>query len=207
MADDELKDENAASEENTPQSEPETESGDAAPDVAEENAGEKDSPPADENSVSGEGDPEGDNENIEQAEENQAEKSPEELAAEQAMLSELENSISDEDSEKSPDEFAAPDFPDRTVDGAGGSATENLDLLLNVSLTITVELGRREMTFGEVLELGKGSLVELSKVADEPVDIFVNHSKIAEGEVVIVEEHFGVRITKLLNTNRITRVG
>lgn len=82
---------------------------------------------------------------------------------------------------------------------------ENLDLLMEVSLHVTVELGRREMRFGEILRLGKGSVVELNKLADDPVDIYVNQSKVAEGEVVVVDEHFGVRITKLLNSERLKR--
>jgi flagellar motor switch protein FliN/FliY len=83
----------------------------------------------------------------------------------------------------------------------------NLDLLMDVSLLITVELGRKDMNLGEVLKLGKGSLVELNKIADEPVDIFVNSSKIAEGEVVVVDDHFGVRITRILNVERLRRIG
>jgi flagellar motor switch protein FliN/FliY len=73
----------------------------------------------------------------------------------------------------------------------------NIDLLLDISLQITVELGRKEMAFGEVLKLGKGSIIELNKLAEEPVEIFVNQRKIAQGEVVVVDEHFGVRITRL----------
>ncbi len=83
------------------------------------------------------------------------------------------------------------------------SAPQNIGLLIDVTLNITVELGRRSMKFGEVLALGKGSLVELNKIADEPVDIYVNQSKIAEGEVVVVDDHFGVRITKLMNKDRL----
>ena len=83
--------------------------------------------------------------------------------------------------------------------------TENLDLLMDVSLHITVELGRREMRFGEILKLGKGSIVELNKLADDPVDVYVNQSKVAEGEVVVVDEHFGVRITKLFDSQKLKR--
>jgi len=85
--------------------------------------------------------------------------------------------------------------------------TENLDLLMDVALDVTVELGRKEMTFEEILQLSKGALIELTKVADGPVDIYVNRSKIAEGEVVVIDEHFGVRITRILNTERLKRIG
>ena len=87
------------------------------------------------------------------------------------------------------------------------SPTQNLDLLMDVALEITVELGRKEMTFGEILQLSKGSLIELTKIADGPVDIYVNRSKIAEGEVVVIDEHFGVRITRILNTERLKQIG
>ncbi len=124
-------------------------------------------------------------------------KSAKEIAAEEAMLAELEKNhvnvreISEEnvvnilhhDEDKLADQTAAP---------------RNLDLLQEVDLLITVELGRKEMRFGDVLKLNQGSLVELNKLADEPVDIYVNQSKIAEGEVVVVDDHFGVRITKLM---------
>jgi flagellar motor switch protein FliN/FliY len=83
----------------------------------------------------------------------------------------------------------------------------NLNLLMDVSLLISVELGRKEMRFNDILQLSKGSLVELNKVADEPVDIYVNQSKVAEGEVVVVDDHFGVRITRLLNSERLKRSG
>ncbi len=87
------------------------------------------------------------------------------------------------------------------------TANNNLDLLMDVNLQITVELGRRDMNFGDILQLGRGSVVELNKMADEPVDIYVNRSKIAEGEVVVVDEHFGVRVTKLLSSSRIKKQG
>ena len=77
---------------------------------------------------------------------------------------------------------------------------------MDVSMLITVELGRKDMKLNEILKLGKGALVELNKIADEPVDIYMNQSKIAEGEVVVVDDHFGVRITRLLNTERLKKL-
>jgi len=118
-----------------------------------------------------------------------AEKSAEEAAAEEAMLAMMEGAST---AVAEPEESAAESEP----------APGNLDLLMDVALQVTVELGRKEMRFSEILQLGKGSLVELNKVADEPVDIYVNQSKVAEGEVVVVDDHFGVRITKLLNDER-----
>lgn len=77
--------------------------------------------------------------------------------------------------------------------------TTNLDLLLDVNLKVTVELGRAGLKFREVLNLAQGSVVELDRQTSEPVDILVNGSLLATGEVVVVDDHFAVRITKLLN--------
>ena len=70
---------------------------------------------------------------------------------------------------------------------------------MDLSLPITVELGRLMMTIQDILELGQGAIVELDKLAGEPVDLLVNDKKFAEGEVVVVDENFGVRITSLVN--------
>lgn len=79
------------------------------------------------------------------------------------------------------------------------SDTANLDLLLDVNLQVSVELGRAGLKFREVLNLAPGSVVELDRATSEPVDILVNGSLLATGEVVVVDDHFAVRITKLLN--------
>lgn len=75
----------------------------------------------------------------------------------------------------------------------------NLDLLLDVNLRISVELGRSQLKFRDVLNLANGSVVELSRQTSEPVDILVNGALLAVGEVVVIDDHFAVRITKLLN--------
>jgi flagellar motor switch protein FliN len=77
--------------------------------------------------------------------------------------------------------------------------TSNLDLLLDVNLQVSVELGRAGLKFREVLNLAPGAVVELDRQTSEPVDILVNGSLLATGEVVVVDDHFAVRITKLLN--------
>lgn len=76
----------------------------------------------------------------------------------------------------------------------------NLDILKDVELDISVELGRKELPLGDVLHLVRGSVIELDKLAGEPVEIFANGHRIAEGEVVVIDEHFGVRITNLVST-------
>ncbi len=75
----------------------------------------------------------------------------------------------------------------------------NVDLLMDIALRVTVELGRTRMTLRQVLELQNGSVVELDRLAGDPVDIFVNERLIAHGEVVVVDDKFGVRITELVS--------
>jgi flagellar motor switch protein FliN/FliY len=79
------------------------------------------------------------------------------------------------------------------------SDMSNLDLLLDIPLNVTVELGRTKRVIKEILELSPGSILELDKLAGEPVDILVNNKLIAKGEVVVIEENFGVRVTDILN--------
>jgi flagellar motor switch protein FliN len=76
---------------------------------------------------------------------------------------------------------------------------QNIDLILDVPLDISVILGRTKKTIKEILELGTGSVVELDKLTEEPVEILVNGKKVAYGELVVVDEHFGVRITSIVS--------
>ncbi len=75
----------------------------------------------------------------------------------------------------------------------------NLDMLLDIPLKVTVELGRTKQTVEEILDLSPGSIVELDKLAGEPVDVLVNNKLIAKGEVVVIDENFGVRITDIVS--------
>lgn len=74
----------------------------------------------------------------------------------------------------------------------------NIDLLMDVNLPISIELGRTKMSISDILALGPGSVVELSKLAGEPVDVLVNQKIVARGEVVVIDENFGVRVTQLM---------
>lgn len=76
---------------------------------------------------------------------------------------------------------------------------KNLDMLLDIPLEVTVELGRTKRSIKEILELAPGSIVELDKLAGEPVDILVNQRLIAKGEVVVIDENFGVRVTDIVS--------
>ncbi|RYM07174.1 flagellar motor switch phosphatase FliY [Sporolactobacillus sp. THM7-7] len=89
--------------------------------------------------------------------------------------------------------FADDEEPPRN----GG--TRNLDLLMDIPLDVSVELGRTRKTVKEVLEIGPGSIIELDKLAGESIDILVNQKYVAKGEVVVVDENFGIRITEILN--------
>lgn len=79
------------------------------------------------------------------------------------------------------------------------SDSKNLDLLMDIKLKLTVELGRTEMPIGKVLELARGSVIELDKIAGEPVELYANGKLIANGEVVVIEDNFGLRITNILS--------
>lgn len=87
------------------------------------------------------------------------------------------------------------DSPTRTQE-----VNQNLNMLLDIPLQVTVELGRTKRSVEEILEMTPGSIIELDKLAGEPVDILVNNRLIANGEVVVIDESFGVRITDVLST-------
>ncbi|WP_057763218.1 flagellar motor switch phosphatase FliY [Cytobacillus praedii] len=79
------------------------------------------------------------------------------------------------------------------------SESKNLNMLLDIPLQVTVELGRTKRSVKEILELSAGSIIELDKLAGEPVDILVNNRLIAQGEVVVIDENFGVRVTDIIS--------
>lgn len=81
----------------------------------------------------------------------------------------------------------------------GHTDDTNLNLLLDIPLKVTVELGRTHKVIKDILELSQGSIIELDKLAGEPVDILVNNKLIAKGEVVVIDENFGVRVTDIVN--------
>jgi flagellar motor switch protein FliN/FliY len=85
------------------------------------------------------------------------------------------------------------------MDPALERSARKLDMLHDISLSISIELGRRMMMIREILELERGSIVEFDKLASEPVDILINGTKMAEGEVVVIDKHFGIRITTMLD--------
>ena len=87
----------------------------------------------------------------------------------------------------------AQEDPEESDGGRG------LDFILDIPLEVSVELGRTQMLVNDLLRLGQGSVVELTKLADEPMDIYVNRKLFARGEVVVVNEKFGIRLTDIIS--------
>ena len=84
-------------------------------------------------------------------------------------------------------------------DRSGTTAQRGVEFILDIPLQVSVELGRTHMLINDLLRLGQGSVVELSKLAGEPMEVFVNQKLIARGEVVVVNEKFGVRLTDIIS--------
>jgi flagellar motor switch protein FliN len=112
-----------------------------------------------------------------------------------------------EDTEQVSNEATAPqdtnvhpvEFENFSGNGHHDAKTENINILMDVELEIQAELGRKQMLIKDILKLGKGSVVELDKAAGEALDIYVNGNKFAKGEVVVVDDQFGIRITQFQN--------
>lgn len=84
------------------------------------------------------------------------------------------------------------------VPDLSGIAPENIDLIMDVPLEVTVELGRTSKSIKEILDFSPGTIIELDKLAGEPVDVLVNGKFVAKGEVVVIEESFGIRVTEII---------
>jgi flagellar motor switch protein FliN len=123
--------------------------------------------------------------------------------AEAAMLEMLEG-LPEEPGKATPDDInfssasaSRADFQ-QLQEMSGEQEHRNIDLLMDVDLPVSIELGRTKMPISDILGLGPGSVVELNKLAGEPVDLLVNYKVVAKGEVVVVDENFGLRITQLM---------
>ena len=79
-----------------------------------------------------------------------------------------------------------------------GYGPENIDLIKDVPLEVTVELGRTSKSIKEILDFAPGTIIELNRIAGEPIDVLVNGKYVAKGEVVIIEESYGIRITEIV---------
>ena len=103
-----------------------------------------------------------------------------------------------------PEKIFQEDLSELPIDDEEGQSasllnSQTLELLFDLDLPISVELARKDLQLQEIVNLGEGSIVEFDKIADENVDILVNNKKIAEGEVVVIDDRFGVRIINLVN--------
>jgi flagellar motor switch protein FliN/FliY len=98
------------------------------------------------------------------------------------------------------DEAPAAEFDD-LEDTSGGPAAEdaNLDVILDIPVTISMEIGRTHISIRNLLQLNQGSVVELDRLAGEPMDVLVNGTLVAHGEVVVVNEKFGIRLTDVIS--------
>jgi flagellar motor switch protein FliN len=113
---------------------------------------------------------------------------------------ELINTPNDQDSSKELISSSLADFEEfDDSTRASGGANDKLHFLKDLPMNIYIELGRTQMQIKDILELERGYVIELDKLASEPVDVYVNNKKIAEGEVVVIDKHFGIRITSLVD--------
>jgi flagellar motor switch protein FliN/FliY len=119
--------------------------------------------------------------------------------ADSAAMSSDRHASSQAEETKQVQEVKAVRFP-QFAPSPKGEVLGNLDLLLDVKMPLVVELGRSRMLIRDILELGPGSVIELDKAAGEPVDLLVNGKLIARGEVVVIDENFGLRITELADS-------
>jgi len=94
---------------------------------------------------------------------------------------------------------AAAVIAEATSPGKSGAPNRTIEFILDVSLYVTVEVGRARMTIQDLLQLGQGSVIELEKMAGEPLDVYVNGKHVARGEAVIINEKFGLRVTEIIS--------
>lgn len=121
----------------------------------------------------------------------------------------LETGAPIEEGKGIPKQTARAEFDDFKADAPKPVApAKDLDFILDIPLDVTVEIGRTRMLINDLLQIGQGSVIELNRLAGEPLDILVNNKLIARGEVVVVGEKFGVRITDIVSPmERVKRLG
>ncbi len=110
--------------------------------------------------------------------------------------------------EQASEEAEAAELAELSDDsGSVGSDKENLDAILDIPVTISMEVGRSHISIRNLLQLNQGSVVELDRIAGEPLDVMVNGTLIAHGEVVVVNDKFGIRLTDVISqTERIKKL-
>ena len=123
----------------------------------------------------------------------------------EALADEWAAALDEQDENESEDKAAAASF-DELRDESGNDAV-NMDAILDVPVTISMEIGRTKINIRNLLQLNQGSVVELDRLAGEPMDVLVNGTLIAQGEVVVVNEKFGLRLTDIISpSERVKRI-
>jgi flagellar motor switch protein FliN/FliY len=129
-----------------------------------------------------------------------------ELAAQWEQQIQEENGGQDQAEQKASENAKSASFAPLKV-SASHQGVNNLDFLLDVSLKVSVNIGATRMLIKDLLQLGQGSIIELNKIAGEPMDVLVNDRLIARGEVVVVNDKFGIRLTDIMSpTDRVEQL-
>ncbi len=141
---------------------------------------------------------------------------------EEALAAQWAESLAADEEDKGPASFGAPGagFGGQAVDAHFQDMTEmarqpkdtklkrELDFILDIPLDVSAELGRTRLLINELLQLGQGSVVELNKLAGEPLEVYVNGKLVARGEAVVINEKFGVRLTDIISPiERVKQLG
>lgn len=129
------------------------------------------------------------------------------LADEWASALEEQELTTEVDSPAAADKPASARFQELKADNAAGSDEVSLEAILDVPVTISMEIGRTQIPIRNLMQLNQGSVVELDRLAGEPMDVLVNGTLIAQGEVVVVNDKFGIRLTDVISpADRIKRL-
>ena len=109
-----------------------------------------------------------------------------------------EQASSENEAENSSEGYESAEFDSLTDENISTLGDRSLDMILDIPVTMSVEIGRTKITISNLLKLNQGSVVELDRLAGEPMDVLVNGTLIAHGEVVVVNEKFGIRLTDVV---------
>ncbi len=110
-----------------------------------------------------------------------------------------EDAVADDGAAVVEQEYEAATFDELEADAPGREQAHRLDLILDVPVRLSLEVGRTHMSVGELLQLSQGSVVELDRLAGEPLDVLVNGTLVAHGEIVVVNDKFGIRLTDVVS--------
>ncbi len=150
--------------------------------------------------------PEDENTDGQTPEENPENQGDDELADEWAAAMEESGDLEDDDADDGAEPAPLEELQDESA-GRGQGNSPDLDVILDIPVTIAMEVGRTDIAIRNLLQLNQGSVIELDRLAGEPLDVLVNGTLIAHGEVVMVNEKFGIRLTDVVSQQeRISRL-